>query len=235
MILLLFIILQSDAKIDSLKKALSQNPQLPTLVELHNCYLKAGSIKEDLVLLKEYESVCKSNEKPFLMFIIGDDHLFAGNVLLAREEYLRLVAKYPSSENANDALERLYLIESARKDTALLKKLTHSIFLYYVDELNTAEDSLKNLLETKLAAHAYFYLALVYVKKNDLPLALGALKELNKSYPDHKIHNATLLLAEVLIESKNKKEAKEVLENLLVEKPTSIYAVRAREILKQHF
>ena len=169
------------------------------------------------------------------MFTIGDDHLFAGNILLAREAYLKLVAIYPSSEHANDALERLHLIESVRKDTVFLKRLTHSMFLYHTDQLHTAEDSLKNLLETKLAAHAYYYLALVYRKKSELPLALSALKELNKSFPDHKIHNAILLLAEILIKCKSKKEAKEVLENLIVEKPTSVYAIRAREILEEHF
>ncbi len=235
MILLLFFIIASDTKIDSLKNLLSEKLQLPTLVELHNCYLRAGKIKEGITLLKEYEDRFKSDKKPFFMFAIGDDHLFAGNILLAREEYLKLVAKYPSSEHANDALERLYLIESARKDTVFLKKLTYSMFFYYTDQMNSAEDSLKNLLETKIAAHAYYYLALVYMKKDKLPLALSALKELNKSFPNHKIHNARLLQAEILIESKSEQEAKEILEKLIVEKPTSIYAVRAREILKKYF
>jgi tetratricopeptide (TPR) repeat protein len=233
-LLFLFISFELDIKIDSLKASLTQNPQLSTVLELNKCYLSMDEFNEAINLLKEYKNNFKSEEKYVLEFNIADDYFFAGKILEAHEEYLKLVSRYPRSEIANDALERLYLIESARKNMILLKKLAHAICFYQTDQLDTGQDSLKTLLKSEVGAYAYYYLALTYKKKEDFPLSLSALKELNNSFPDHKIHNVFLLIAEIYLQLNNEKEAQEILENLIVEKPTSIYAVRAREMLREH-
>lgn len=233
-LLYLLFYLEFDTKIDSLKASLIQNPQLSTVLELNKYYLSMGKFNKAINLLKEYENHFKSEEKSVLDFNIGDDYFFAGKILEARDEYLKLVGRYPHSEIANDALERLYFIESARKNMILLKKLAHAICFYQTDQLDTAQDSLKTLLKSGVGAYAYYYLALTYEKKEDLSLALSAFEELNNSFPDHKIHNVFLLIAEIHLQLNNEKEAQEILENLIVEKPTSIYAVRAREMLREH-
>ncbi len=234
-VLYLFLSLELDTKVDSLKASLDHSVQLPTVLELNKCYLYMGKFGEGIELLRRYERYFALEEKSIVLFTIGDNFLFTGKILEARDEYLKLVNHYPHSQIANDALERLYLIETTRKDTVLLKKLAYTLFLYHTDQLHTAEDSLRNLLKTKVGAYAYYYLALLYKKKDDIPLALGALNELNNYFPEHTIHNATLFLAEIHLQSNNKKEARKILEDLIVREPTSIYGVRAREMLKQNF
>lgn len=231
-VLYLFFSLKLETNIDSLQTSIRQNPQLPVVLELNRCYLRMGKYNEGINLLKDYERHFKSEKKSILIFNIGDDYLFAGMILPARNEYLKLVNRYPRSEIANDALERLYLIESTRQDTILLKKLARSICLFKSEQFDSAEDSLKDLLKTKIGAYAYYYLACLYKEKEDLPMALSALNELGNSYPDHKIHNAILLLAEIHLRSNNEKKAQDILEDLIIKKPNSIYAVRAREMLK---
>lgn len=223
------------AKIDSLKACIDQNPQLSAILELNEYYLRANRYSEGIALLEKYEEIFESDYKSYLIFNIGDNYFFAGKIIMARNEYLKLVSHYPRSEIANDALERLYLIESVRQDTVLLKKLAYSICLYTTNQLEKAEDSLKTLSSTKLGAYAYYYLALLYKKREELPLALSALNGLYESYPNHSINNAALLLASVYFQVNNKAEAKKILEDLILEKPRSIYAVRAQRLLEQYF
>ncbi len=224
-----------DAKIDSLEAFLRQNVQLPTVLELNKYYLRTGKIDDSNALLQKYERYFPPDDRAIIHFAFADNRLYYGKILEARDEYLTLVSRYPRSDIANDALERLHLIEATRPDTILLKRLGYALYLYYTNQLSAAEDSLKNLLRTKIGAYAYYYLALVYREKDDIPLVLGTLKELNTSFPEHTLHNATLFLAEVYLQTDNKKEARNILEDLIVKEPTSIYGVRAREMLKQHF
>ena len=64
-----------------------------------------------------------------------------------------------------------------------------------------------------------------------MPLAIGTLQELNETYPDHTIHSAYLYLAELYWRSDKSELAREILEEVVVGAPHSIYAVRAREML----
>ncbi len=229
----LFLSLEIENKIDSLKALLNERPQLQTILELNSSYIAIDDFDEGITLLRQYENRFGSGGKPVFILAIGDDYFFAGKIVTAHAEYLKLVKHDPRSEYANDALERLYLIESARKDTMLLKKFAYAICLFQTDRLQAAEDSLKNVLKTKVGAYAYYYLALVYMKREDVPLALGALQELADVFPDHTIHYADLLLAEILLQSNNENRARQILEELIIDEPTSIYAARARELLKE--
>jgi tetratricopeptide (TPR) repeat protein len=231
MILLFIFSIELTTKIDSLNKLLDEQPELPIILQLNKCYLQQNEFYKSINLLKKFETKFLP-EKPILMFNIGDTYLFAGDIPSAREQYLKLVSRYPRSDVANDALERLYLIEATRQDTLRLKKLAYAVCLFRTDQLDNAIDSLKGLLKTKVGAYAHYYSALIYKQKEDLPLALGALEELNNFFPGHKIHNAALLLADIHIQSDNKKAAQKILENLIVKNPNTIYAVRAREMLK---
>jgi len=236
--ILLFCICASlglEAKIDSLEAILNKNIQLPIVLELNKYYLRMGKIDEGNALLQKYERYFPSEGRAAVHFTLGDNHLFGGEILAARDEYLKLVSLYPHSDIANDALERLYLIEATRKDTVLLKRLTNTLYLFYTEQLSAAEDSLKNLLKTKIGPYAYYYLALVYREKDNIPLVLSTLKELNTTFPDHTLHNASLFLAEVYLQTENKKEAQKILEEMMVKEPTSIYGARAREMLKENF
>jgi predicted Zn-dependent protease len=127
------------------------------------------------------------------------------------------------------------MIESARLDTTIFKFLGYSIFLHQSGQLNAAKDSLKNLVKTRLGDYALYYLALTFIKQENLGQALSALDNLTISFPDHKIHNAILLQAGIYIDLNKEKEARAILEELIVREPTSIYAVKARGMLENNF
>lgn len=233
MILLCVIISTTlESTVDSLETMLMHSPQLETVLALNRCYLQMGDCERGINLLKEYETTFTLNEIPVFLNVLANDYFFCGAMLEAREEYLKLVGRFPQADVANDALERLSLIEYARRDTVLLKKLAHAIYLYEIEQLDSAHNSLKRLLKSAVAPYAYYYLAHLYRKKDDLPQALSALEELNTSFPEHTIYNATLLRANINLKLDRKKEAQEILEDLIVKEPTSIYAVRARQMLK---
>jgi Tfp pilus assembly protein PilF len=125
----------------------------------------------------------------------------------------------------------LYLIEATRSDTVALKRLGRGLSFFQIQQYETAQDSLKQLLKTRAAPYAFYYLARIYEAQDDLPLATGTLQELNETFPEHAIHTANLYLAELYWRSENPERAREVLEEVVVSAPHSIYAVRAREML----
>jgi tetratricopeptide (TPR) repeat protein len=223
--------LHIESTIDSLKTELAREPQLNTVFALNDMYLRLGDYVSGIALLKVQENNFTLEEIPLILQAIGDDYLFAGEIVLAREEYLALVGRFPHTDIANDALERLYLIEHARKDTVLLKRLAHALCLYETERFDTARDSLRHLLKTGVGPFAYYYMALIYQEQNELALALGALEELNTAFPHHDIHNAILIRAEIYLALGKQEEARKILEELIVREPTSIYAARARQML----
>jgi tetratricopeptide (TPR) repeat protein len=231
-LLLLFFNLDLDSKIDSLKNIIHQAPQVSSIIELNKCYFLAGKDSLGIVLLREYYDRLGGYANALIALHLADDYLYTGDMLKARSEYLRLANRYPGSEFANDALERLYMIERARADTIKFKSLCYSIFLFHSDQSDAARDSLKPLVKTRLGDYALYYLALTYIKLDDLPQALTALDDLNSLFPEHKIHNAILLQAEVYIDLDKINEARTILEELIVRAPNSIYAVKARALLE---
>jgi tetratricopeptide (TPR) repeat protein len=231
----LLFILRSDTTIDSLESILEQNPNSITVIELNKRYLQRDEFNNGIMLLEKYETEFAQAEQPLLMYVLANNYFFAGRIVPAREEYLKLISRFPRSEIANDALERIYLIEQARKDTVVLKKLAYSICLLESEQFESGIDSLKVLLKTTLGAYAYYYLALLYYKQGELAIALATLQELNNSFPEHTIDSVFLLLAEVHVKLGSKKEARKILENLIIKNPASIYALQARQMLKQFF
>ncbi len=232
-LLLLFFNLGLNAKIDSLEKTIHQNAQLSSITELNTCYFLAGKDSLGIELLKKYYERLGTYANASIALHLADDYLYTGDILKARSEYLKLTGRYPDSEFANDALERLYMIEKVRVDTTKFKSLGYSIFLYQSEQTEAALDSLKTLIKTRLGDYALYYLALTYIKLDDLAQTLSALDELNSLFPEHSIHNAILLQAEVYIDLDKIEEARTILEELIVRAPNSIYAVKARVLLEK--
>ncbi|MEO0190950.1 MAG: hypothetical protein ABIL18_08210, partial [candidate division WOR-3 bacterium] len=141
------------------------NPDYHCILELNNAYRRSWLFDSANNYLKKYEDRFGFEEQAEFNYLIGENLFFKGELLSAREQYLKTAAKYSNAKYANDALERLYLFESARKDTLLLKKLGKVINLYEIGELKPAEDSLRNLIKTVIGDYALYYLALVYYQK----------------------------------------------------------------------
>uniref|UniRef100_A0A7V0Z4C7 Tetratricopeptide repeat protein n=1 Tax=candidate division WOR-3 bacterium TaxID=2052148 RepID=A0A7V0Z4C7_UNCW3 len=221
-------------EIDSLKNLIAIKLEYQYIIELNNAYLKSGLFDSANDCLKKYEERFGFEEQAGINYLLGENLFFKGELLSAREQYLKTVARFSSARYANEALERLYLFESARKDTILLKRLAKSIYLYEINELKPAEDSLKKLIKTGLGDFALFYLSLAYDKKNEFNQALSALEELKKEFPANRIHRAKILVAEVYIKMGKLQEGIKILEELVIKYPNSPIGIRAREILKKY-
>lgn len=234
-ILFLFFTITAQKDIDSLKSLYEHNPGLNTALELNRTYLKNKDFKEAETLMRTVEKKSSKKEQPAVQLTIADNYFFAGDLINAHKQYLQLVASWPGSEIANDALERLYMIEQMKKEPEILKSFAYAHYLIYIRDFKLAEDSLKKLLNSPFSSYAYYLLASLYAQQNKLAMALGTLEELNKKFPDHKIYNAVILEAALFLKANKKKQARALLEELLINKPNSIYAVRARTLLKTHF
>ncbi len=230
--ILFFLFLSIEAHIDSLENAFAQDRQIETLVELSKCYMSTGEYRKSIDLFKKNERYfVKDIDKARLLYESATVFLFAGEIVKAHDTYLSLISSYAKFNIANDAAERLYLIEAARDDTVQLKRLLNVVRLFETGQFEAAADSAKGMLKTTVGAYAYYYLALTYNAMDNLPLALGTLVELNKEYPEHRIFEAILFQADMYASLDKKKEAREILEDVIVREPNSIYALKARQRL----
>jgi tetratricopeptide (TPR) repeat protein len=232
--ILLFLLLNTEARIDSLEKAFAQNLQIETLLALNECYLVTDQYQKSMALLGQNERHFKNDlDKSRIRFELGNVFMFAGEIAKAHETYLGLVGRYPQLDIANDAAERLYLIETVRGDTVQMKRLINVVRLYEIGRYEETVDSARVLLKSAVGAYAYYYLALAYRGKGDLTLTMSALEELNERFPGHKIYEAVFLQASVYSILGELESAEEVLKDLIVREPNTIYAYRARQKLER--
>jgi len=231
-ILILLFTGQFQNKIDSLNIQIKNDPRFDLVLQLNGLFLQVGLVDSGIALLTKFEPVVKPEERPEITFHLAENYMYQGRFLLAREKYLETVSRYARSEIANDALEKLYLLETCRKDTVLLVRLVRCLALRS-GEPALCRDSLKNLLTTAAADHAYYYLGQVEQELGDPVEALTAFSELDRIFPGHNFHHVPLMSAELCVKLGDKKKAREILEDLLVRDPASIYAGQAREMLKK--
>jgi tetratricopeptide (TPR) repeat protein len=220
-------------KIDSLNLWIKNDPRADLVLQLNDLFLQAGQIDSAIALLTKFEPVVQPGERTEITFHLAENYLYRGRFLLARDKYLETVGRYARSSVANDALERLYLLETCCKDTILLLRLVRCLARRSNGDLALARDSLKNLLGTAAADHAYYYLGQFAEELGEPAEALAAFSELDRNFPDHNFHHVPLWEAELCVKLGEKKKAREILENLLVRDPASIYAGQAREMLKK--
>ncbi|MGQ9816728.1 MAG: tetratricopeptide repeat protein [bacterium] len=233
MAIIIFLFAGLNTNIDSLKNMLENSHDFQSMIALHRTYQYLRMLDSANIYMKKYEDQFDFEEQAQLNYLMGDNLFFKGELLSAREQYLKTAAKFSKANYANEALERLHLMESARKDTMLLKRLATGIFLYEIKDIKSAEDSLKNLVKTIVGDYALYYLALVYVSKGEQNLVLATLEQLERDFSGHRIHPAKLLMAETYIRLGKKSAGKKMLEEFIIKYPNTPSAIRARELLKQ--
>ncbi|MEO0184497.1 MAG: hypothetical protein ABIL20_01690 [candidate division WOR-3 bacterium] len=228
----LVIMVQQISAIDSLKNLIENNQDFALIIQLNDKYRRLEMFDSANVSMKKYENRYGFEEQAQMHYLMGENLLLKGELVSAREQYLKTAAKFSNARYANEALERLYLFETARKDTVLFKRLIKSIYYYETNELKLAEDSLKILVKTTIGAYALYYLALVYKDRKEFNHSFSALEQLDKDFPANRIHHAKILTAELYYEIGKKKEATKLLEELIIKYPNAPVGIRARELLR---
>ncbi len=230
--LLIILIQLNSSEIDSLKSLIAHNSDFSLITELNNRYIRSGMFDSANVYLKKYEGRYAFEEQAQMNYLMAENFLFKGDLQSARDQYLRTVARFSNARYANEALDRLHLFESTRKDTVVLKRFIKAIYFYETGEINRAEDSLKVLVNSTVGDYALYSLALVYQLRKDHNQALSALEQLEKDFPANRIHEAKILIAEIYFELGRVKEARKILEGIIVKNPSAPISIKAREILR---
>ena len=217
---------------DSLEAVFARDARIEDLIELSRYYVAGAEYRKALEVLKTHERrFTQGADRARLMYETGSVYMFAGDIAKAHETLLRLLGTFPALEIANDAAERVYLLEAARDDTVELRRLINVVRLFETGQHGAAADSARVLLGTSVGPHACYYLARAYEATGEMGLALSALEELDRAYPEHAIHEAVLLRADILAGMGKTEDAVEILEQAIVRAPDTIYALKARQRL----
>lgn len=231
---LLFVacLLTSQDRIDSLRTLILVSPRTEFILELNRLYGQAGQPDSGTALLARYGNIVPVDQRSQLAFQLAENYLYAGRLTDARETYLTTAALDPGSDMANDALERVYLLELGRRDTLELKRLLKVLADEAYGKADSVPPRLRPFLSGPLADIAYFRLGRIAARLGQYAEALAAFAELQRRFPEHTFHQVPLYEAEIHIALGDRAQARTILEDVIVRMPASIYACRAREMLK---
>jgi len=219
-------------QIDSLLTLIRHDPRSEFILELNRLYGRSGQPDSGTALLVRYGNIVPADQRPRLIFQLAENHLYAGRLTEARETYLTAAALDAGSEIANDALERVYLLELGRRDTLELKRLLAVLGDEAYGLLDSLPSRLRPFLSGPLADIAYYRLGRVTARLGQYPEALAAFAELQVRFPGHTFHQVPLYEAEINIALGDSSRARTLLEDVIIRMPESVYACRAREMLK---
>jgi tetratricopeptide (TPR) repeat protein len=231
-LLLVACLLAFQDRIDSLRTLIQGSPRLESILELNRLYGRTGQPDSGIALLVRYGNIVPVDQRSQLAFQLAEDYLYAGRLSEARETYLMTTALNPGSEIANDALERVYLVELGRRDTLELKRLLAVLADEAYGQLDSVPQRLRPFLSGTLSDIAYYRLGRAAARLKQYPEALAAFAELRRRFPEHTFHQVPLFEAEINIALGNSTKARSLLEAVIIRMPASIYAARAREMLK---
>lgn len=226
------VLLSYQEQADSLRALIRRDPQFSYLQQLNQIYQHLGLPDSGIALLAQYLNILPADQRPRLVFQLGLDYFYTGQLTAAREKFLEAAALAPGADFANDALEKIYLLELGRRDTVEFKRLLTVLAQEQYGLPDSVPAKFKSLLEGSLADIAYFNLGRIALLLGQYAEALAAFNELNQKFPDHQFHRVFLYEAEIYLRLADTTRARDRLEEVLVKMPASIYAARARAILK---
>ena len=232
-LLLVACLLTSQDRIDSLLTLIRHDPRTESILELNRLYGQVGQPDSGTALLVRYGNIVPVDQRSQLAFQLAENYLYAGRLTDARETYLTTAALDPGSDLANDALERVYLLELGRRDTLELKRMLNVLAEEAYNRLDSVPPRLRPFLSGPLADIAYYRLGLIAARLKQYPEALAAFAELGRRFPEHTFHQVPLYEAEIRIALGDRAQARAILEDVIIRMPASIYACRAREMLKE--
>lgn len=219
------------AQVDSLQHLLFRPAPLETVEQLVRHYRAAGLPDSAGAVLTRYSRVAPKEQQAELALWIADDRLFALQFAEARDAYTQVVMRYPAHDLANDALERLFLLEEGGRDTLALQRLARALGLFAAGFAATALESLQLVTATRLGDHALYHQALIHRAGGASETALACLDVLALKFPSSRLHHARLLKAELLIQTGRLDRARDLLEEIVIAAPNSVCAAQARALL----
>jgi tetratricopeptide (TPR) repeat protein len=167
---------------------------------------------------------------------LGDLHLWAGNIDSARSYYAPL-ASTPSSMAANDAIDRLLLIDLAQDDSATVIAIASAEGLFARRSYGAAGRAFAAAAaaarDNELRDRALFRGATAFVRAADDSSAGPLLQSLVSSVPESIYGDRALfLVAEILQRRGDRKGALQALDAILVNYPRSILVPVARDRIR---
>lgn len=159
-----------------------------------------------------------------------------------------LIAFILPAQNLEEAI-KLFNTFQFEKARSIFEELAKDVnnpriaeIYYYLARLTANPDSsilyyqriINNYSESRYADIAYLEIAKISIAQEKYKNALITLSELNKNYPDSELKEEILFwLGIAQIESGNKEEGYQTLQNLISAYPKSIWANRARNLVPQ--
>ncbi len=178
-------------------------------------------------------------EQAQVLRLLGDVLLFGGEVDSAADIYRTFARMRLGEPEANEAIERAYLIQNDTSPERVAGKLVgRALHLAERGELQLSaaafQQALEQAADSSYRAQVVFQLGRVYEEAREYPLALGVYQELVRTYPRHHLAPlAELRQGIVLLEGIGDRErAREHLERVVVEYPAGVATPLARRLLR---
>jgi TolA-binding protein len=204
-----------------------QKPQDQAYYGLVASLISLGELSEAKNYLKEMGKVTDQS-----LFFLIQIYFYETSFDSAQKYIQQLSHNFPTSPFLNDALAIGILIAEGSEDLPDYAQATfHLAKEQYEEGIKLTQKLIQRT--NKVAEYGFLLLAQFYLAKKEPNLALSALQELKQKFPNSPLlPKAKFEQAKIYSEQlKDKVKEKEVLEELIVQFPNSVYAVLARNRL----
>lgn len=187
-------------------------------------------------IIRNYNQIA-SDEVLYAKFSLAEMLFYKGEIDSAKVLYMEL-SDNSNSDIANDAIERLILIEQNKELIRGLTLFANALYLEKKKAYNDAIGKLRETIEltqgTNLAERSYILTAEIFFRQSLYDSTLSITSEFFKENPKSIYFDQGLLLQAMCYEQKNSREkAIEIYQQLITEFPRSVYLQEARNRIKK--
>ncbi|MFC1537343.1 hypothetical protein ACFL4P_00790 [Gemmatimonadota bacterium] len=174
-----------------------------------------------------------------ILLVKADVHFYRGETDSAASAYSRFAKLLIGEPEANDAIERVYLIQNDKSPEDIIsagvgKALHQALRGNLQGATELFQETLQSVTDSVYRAQVYYQMGRMYESAAEFPLALGVYGEIVQLFPDHHLAPlAELRMGLVLIdEVGDEKGARSHLERIVFEYPECVVTPLARHLLR---
>lgn len=207
-------------------------------LELAEIAMVEGSFEEAKNILLPMKSLSELNElRRRADFFIAEMFWFEGNIDSAKALYGAIAKKVQTNE-ANDALERIILIEQLQEQKERLKDFARATFLAFQMKYSDALSAYKNIITVnnsdEISELSYLEIMTLQSRTNQDSNVVTSYSEFSKIFPESIWGDKAMFVYAIALKKLQRfEESKKAFQQLLATYPSSTYLTATREELRK--
>ena len=214
---------------------------LEVKLKIAESFIRLGQLHEARTLCDNLLEAGRENRPDLarILLVKADIYFYLGEPDSASKAYLTYAKLLTGEPEANDAIERAFLIQNDKSPEAgVSSRVGRALHEAVRGNLQAAtelfQETLEQVADSVYKAQVYYQMGLMYENAGEFPLALGAYREIVRSFSSHHlVPMAELRIGIVLLNGiGDARSARDHLERIVFDKPEGVVTPLARRLLR---